>query len=441
MRPRRRGPAGRARGRRSAHFVRGHVPRRRARSCPVSALTGAGHPGARATRSRRSAAASAPARRQRRLPHARRPGLHHARLRHGRRRHGPRRVGPRGRPDRDLPRGPREPASGASRSTSPRPTRSGIGRRTALNLQDVAKEDLRRGQVAAAEGSLAPTARLDARLDVLAGTPPRDQAPRPRPAAHRHGRGHGPACPSSADRRSRPAPRLADPARARAARRSPSPGTGSSSVRSRPSMTIGGGRVLDAAPEKHKRFSGSSSRGSRSSGGPARDAVEQMFAQVGRDAPRRQREMALKARPRRARGRRGRSRRSRRMARSSPSPARNAGSLPPPVGLRHTGSATSSAAWSGLLRGESVQARRGPTRTSGPSSSKRATRATPEASCSTASSRRAYSCARTPASVSPARGGRRRSGRGRAPGPRRGRVRERPFRGSARGRRPDRASS
>ncbi|OGD14785.1 MAG: selenocysteine-specific translation elongation factor, partial [Candidatus Aminicenantes bacterium RBG_16_63_14] len=30
---------------------------------------------------------------------------------------------------------------------------SGIGKRTALNLQDVAKEDLRRGQVAAAEGS------------------------------------------------------------------------------------------------------------------------------------------------------------------------------------------------------------------------------------------------------------------------------------------------
>ena len=45
--------------------------------------------------------------------------------------------------------------------------RSQIGRRTAINLQDVKKEQLRRGQCACAPGSLAPTDRLDAKLYML----------------------------------------------------------------------------------------------------------------------------------------------------------------------------------------------------------------------------------------------------------------------------------
>ncbi len=49
--------------------------------------------------------------------------------------------------------------------------RSEIGRRTALNLQDVDKEFLRRGQVAAAPGFLAPATRIDARLRLLADAP------------------------------------------------------------------------------------------------------------------------------------------------------------------------------------------------------------------------------------------------------------------------------
>ncbi len=46
--------------------------------------------------------------------------------------------------------------------------KSVVGRRTALNLQDVEKELLRRGQVAALPGSLTPAQRLDARLHLLA---------------------------------------------------------------------------------------------------------------------------------------------------------------------------------------------------------------------------------------------------------------------------------
>jgi selenocysteine-specific elongation factor len=44
---------------------------------------------------------------------------------------------------------------------------SGIGNRTALNLQDIDKDLLRRGQCAGAPGSLSPTLRMDARLRLL----------------------------------------------------------------------------------------------------------------------------------------------------------------------------------------------------------------------------------------------------------------------------------
>lgn len=44
---------------------------------------------------------------------------------------------------------------------------SGLGKRTAINLQDVRKEQLRRGQSACAVGSVKPTTRIDTRLQVL----------------------------------------------------------------------------------------------------------------------------------------------------------------------------------------------------------------------------------------------------------------------------------
>jgi selenocysteine-specific elongation factor len=49
--------------------------------------------------------------------------------------------------------------------------KSGLGNRTAINLQDIEKDLLRRGQCAAAPGSLQPVTRLDARLRLLRHSP------------------------------------------------------------------------------------------------------------------------------------------------------------------------------------------------------------------------------------------------------------------------------
>ncbi len=168
---------------------------------------------------------------------------------------------------------------------------SGVGRRTALNLQDLAKEDLRRGQVAAAEGSLVPTARLDARLDILSDAL-REVKHRDRVRLH-IGTDEVMArlsiigAPSIAPGASSPVqlvlerPTVALPGD-RFVIRSFSP-----------VLTVGGGLVLDAAPEKHKRFSGRVLEGLGKLGGPARDAVSQMFAQSG-GTPRASAEIALK---------------------------------------------------------------------------------------------------------------------------------------------------
>ena len=154
---------------------------------------------------------------------------------------------------------------------------SGIGKRTALNLQDLAKEDLRRGQVAAAEGSLVPTSRLDARLDVLAGAP-REIKHRDRVRLHigtdevmaRLSVIGGPTI----------APGASSPVQLVLERPAVALPGDRFVIRSfSPIVTVGGGRVLDAAPEKHKRLSGRVLQGLEKLGGTARDAVEQMFAQ------------------------------------------------------------------------------------------------------------------------------------------------------------------
>jgi len=157
--------------------------------------------------------------------------------------------------------------------------RSSTGRRTALNLQDVPKEDLRRGQVAAAEGSLGPTARLDVRLDVLPDAP-REIKHRERVRLHVGtdevmarlavigGQTVAPGA-SAAVQLVLERPTVALPGD-RFVIRSFSP-----------IVTIGGGRILDAAPEKHKRFSGRVLEGLEKLGGTAREAVEQMFVQAG----------------------------------------------------------------------------------------------------------------------------------------------------------------
>ena len=168
---------------------------------------------------------------------------------------------------------------------------SGVGRRTALNLQDLAKEDLRRGQVATAEGSLVPTARLDARLDVLSDAP-REVKQRDRVRLH-IGTDEVMArlsiigAPSIAPGASSPVQLVLErPAVAL-------PGDRFVIRSFSPVLTVGGGLVLDAAPGKHKRFSGRVLEGLGKLGGPARDAVDQMFAQSG-GTPRAAAEIALK---------------------------------------------------------------------------------------------------------------------------------------------------
>jgi len=155
---------------------------------------------------------------------------------------------------------------------------SGIGRRTALNLQDVAKEDLRRGQVAAAPGSLEPTTRLDARLDVLASAP-REVKHRDRVRLHVGtdevmarlavlGAQTVPPGAAAAVQLILERPAVALPGD-RFVIRSFSP-----------MLTIGGGRVLDAAPAKHKRFGGGVVEGLEKLGGGGRESVEQAFIQA-----------------------------------------------------------------------------------------------------------------------------------------------------------------
>ncbi len=129
---------------------------------------------------------------------------------------------------------------------------SRLGQRTALNLQDVKKEMLRRGQCAAAEDSLVPTIRLDARLELLRSAE-RELKHRERVRLHIGTDEVMARLVILADRRIEPggsgfvqlileSPTVALPGD-RFVIRSFSP-----------LVTIGGGTVLDAAPEKHRRF-------------------------------------------------------------------------------------------------------------------------------------------------------------------------------------------
>jgi len=168
---------------------------------------------------------------------------------------------------------------------------SSIGKRTALNLQDIRKEDLRRGQVAAAEGSLVPTARLDARLDVLESAD-RDIKHRERVRLHI---GTDEVMARLAVLGGQTvAPGASSPVQIILERPTVALPGDRFVIRSfSPLLTIGGGHVLDASPGKHKRFSGRVLEGLEKLGGTSRDAVEQMFIQSG-GAPQGVREIALK---------------------------------------------------------------------------------------------------------------------------------------------------
>jgi selenocysteine-specific elongation factor len=168
---------------------------------------------------------------------------------------------------------------------------SGIGKRTALNLQDVRKEDLRRGQVAAAEGSLVPTARLDARLDVLESAG-REIKHRERVRLHI---GTDEVMARLAILGGQTvAPGASSPVQIILERPTVALPGDRFVIRSfSPLVTIGGGHVLDASPGKHKRFSGRVLEGLEKLGGTSREAVEQMVFQSG-GTPQGVHEIALK---------------------------------------------------------------------------------------------------------------------------------------------------
>ncbi|MBE0712668.1 MAG: hypothetical protein IH583_09810, partial [Candidatus Aminicenantes bacterium] len=153
------------------------------------------------------------------------------------------------------------------------------------------KEDLRRGQVAAAEGSLVPTARLDARLDVLESAN-REIKHRERVRLHI---GTDEVMARLAILGGQTvAPGASSPVQFVLERPTVALPGDRFVIRSfSPLVTIGGGHVLDASPGKHKRFSGRVLEGLGKLGGTARDAIEQMFIQSG-GKPQGIREIALK---------------------------------------------------------------------------------------------------------------------------------------------------
>jgi selenocysteine-specific elongation factor len=151
---------------------------------------------------------------------------------------------------------------------------SGIGNRTALNLQDIDKDLVRRGQCAAAPGSLSPTLRLDARLRLL---------------------------PSAKEIKTRDRLRLhigtdeliarvvlleaekllpGESALVQFVLESPAVALPLDRFIIRtfsPILTVGGGEILDPTPERHKRFDATAIEGIRRFEGPLEARVEQVF--------------------------------------------------------------------------------------------------------------------------------------------------------------------
>jgi selenocysteine-specific elongation factor len=160
--------------------------------------------------------------------------------------------------------------------------RSGIGTRTALNLMDVKKEDLRRGQCVAAAGSLTPTNRLDTELLLLADAG-KELKHRERVRLH-----------VGTDEvitrvvlLDRAAVQPGQKGFVQFVLEAPTvalPGDRFVIRTFSPLMTIGGGRVLDPTPGRHKRFDDQVIRGlSRLEG--SRDEVVEQFLVKARFTP------------------------------------------------------------------------------------------------------------------------------------------------------------
>lgn len=128
---------------------------------------------------------------------------------------------------------------------------SSVGQRTALNIPDIRKEDLRRGQCAAAPGSLTPTTRLDVRLLLLTGHLT-EVKHRDRLRVHLGTE----EVIASVVLLDRDRLRSGDEAPAQLLLESPTvavPGDRLVVRTLSPLMTVGGGVILDANPDRHRR--------------------------------------------------------------------------------------------------------------------------------------------------------------------------------------------
>jgi selenocysteine-specific elongation factor len=157
--------------------------------------------------------------------------------------------------------------------------RSAIGLRTALNITDIGKDLLRRGQCVAAPGSLDPANRLDARLTLLRRHR-KDLKNRERIRVH-IGTDEAVARLALLDRGllrpgdSAPTQLLLESLTAAL------PGDRFVIRTLSPAMTIGGGVVLDASPPKHKRDDAAVIEEFRKLEGPLEDRLEGMLLRSG----------------------------------------------------------------------------------------------------------------------------------------------------------------
>jgi len=154
---------------------------------------------------------------------------------------------------------------------------SHIGRRTAINLPDIKKDALRRGQCAAAAGSLAPTNRLDARLHLLASY---GKELKNRARLRLHIGTDEVISRLALLERDRLLP--GETALVQFVMESPIVALPKDRFVVRnfsPPKTIGGGVILDAKPEPHKRFDAETVQALKSlEGSSINEVVEQMFA-------------------------------------------------------------------------------------------------------------------------------------------------------------------
>jgi selenocysteine-specific elongation factor len=153
------------------------------------------------------------------------------------------------------------------------------GRRTALNLQDVKKEQLRRGQCAGALGSLSATMRLDVRLYVLKSA---DRELKNRTRLRLHIETDEIICRLVLLDRDRLLPGETAPAQFVLESATVALPKDRFIVRTfSPLRTIGGGQILDALPTKHRRLDALVLDGLKRLEAGTSDAVEQAFLKAG----------------------------------------------------------------------------------------------------------------------------------------------------------------